>query len=372
VKTIPLVDLSWQHGEIEEEVRAGFDRVMASGAYVLGPDVARFEAEYAAHCDVPHCVGVASGTDALELAIRALEIGPGDEVIVPANSFVASALAIVRAGAVPVFVDCDPEHHLVDVDAVAERTGARTRAVMAVDLFGQLPDMETLEKHAGESGVALIEDAAQSQGASRHGRLAGSFGDVAGTSFYPGKNLGAYGDAGAVTTRRAEIAERVRRLRNYGSDTKYHHPVPGFNSRLDTLQAVVLRAKLRRLADWNVARREAAARYGALLGDATDVRLPGVRAGNEHVWHLYVVRVERRDAVLEALQSAGIAAGVHYPVPIHLQGAFAGLGHRKGDFPNAERAAREMISLPLHPGITAEQQARVADALVRAVARGGA
>jgi dTDP-4-amino-4,6-dideoxygalactose transaminase len=370
VKSIPLVDLSWQHREIAEEVRAGFERVMAGSAYVLGPDVAAFEAEYAAWCGVTDCVGVASGTDALELAMRALGIGPGDEVVVPANSFVASALAVVRAGAEPVLVDCDPECHLVEADAAAARIGDRTRALMAVDLFGQIPDMEGLEKRAAEAGVRLVEDAAQSHGATQRGRTAGSFGDVAATSFYPGKNLGAYGDAGAVTTRHPEIAARVRRLRSYGSEVKYHHPEPGFNSRLDTLQAVVLRAKLARLPAWNALRRDAAARYHALLADLPGIALPVVRTGNEPVWHVYAVRVARRDRVLSALHAAGIGAGVHYPVPIHLQGAFASLGHREGDFPNAERAAREMISLPIFPGIAVEQQERVAEALSKAVAGG--
>jgi dTDP-4-amino-4,6-dideoxygalactose transaminase len=368
---IPLVDLAWQHREIEEEVRAGFERVMASSAYVLGPDVAGFEAEYAAFCSVPHCVGVANGTDALELALRALGLGAGDEVILPANTFVASALAVARAGATPVLVDCAADDHLVEAEVVAERIGARTRAVMAVDLFGQIPDMEALEKLAAETGVALVEDAAQAQGATRHGRRAGAFGDVSGTSFYPGKNLGAYGDAGAVTTRSAALADRVRRLRHYGSDRKYHHPEPGFNSRLDTLQAVVLRAKLARLPAWNRARVEAAARYDALLADLEAVERPVVQPGSEPVWHLYVVRVPRRDHVLAALHAEHIGAGVHYPVPIHLQGAFASLGHRVGDFPHAERAAAEMISLPLFPGITVEQQTRVVDVLARALAGGG-
>jgi len=366
--SIPLVDLAWQHAEIEEEVRAGLDRVMASSAFVLGPDVARFEEEYAALCDVPHCAGVANGTDALELALRALGIGPGDEVVLPANTFVASALAVARAGAAPVLVDCDAEHHLLEAAAAADRIGSRTRAVMAVDLFGQLPDMEALEKLASESGVALVEDAAQAQGASQRGRMAGSFGDVSGTSFYPGKNLGAYGDAGAVTTRSAAIDEKVRRLRNYGSEAKYEHPERGFNSRLDTVQAVVLRAKLARLPRWNALRREAAGRYRALLGEVEGVIVPGVRPGNEHVWHIYAVRVGDRDRVLEALRAEGIGAGVHYPTPVHLLGAFASLGHRAGDFPNAERAAAEMVSLPLFPGITAEQQERVVDVLRGAVA----
>jgi dTDP-4-amino-4,6-dideoxygalactose transaminase len=369
--TIPLVDLAWQHREIEEEVRAGWERVLGTGAFVLGPEVERFEAGFAAFCGVEHCIGVANGTDALELAIRALQIGAGDEILLPANTFIASALAVVRAGATPVLVDCDAEHHLIDVDRVADCIGARTRAVMAVDLFGQLPDMESLEKLAAESGIALIEDAAQSQGARRHGRPAGSFGEIAGTSFYPGKNLGAYGDAGALLTARADLAERIRRLRNYGSDVKYHHPELGFNSRLDSLQAVVLSAKLSRLEAWNAQRREAAQRYDALLGPEEGLAIPKVAPGNEPVWHVYAIRVADRDRVLAALQGAGIGAGIHYPSPIHLQGAFSDLGHRVGDFPEAERAAAEMISLPLFPGITAAQQEEVAERLCDAIAGRG-
>jgi len=365
---IPLVDLQWQHREIADEVRAGFERIMASGAFVLGPPVAQFEESFATFSGVEHCIGVANGTDALELALRALDVGAGDEVILPANTFIASALAVARVGAVPVFVDALEETHLIDVEQVAARKGSRTRAVMAVDLFGQLPHYEDLEALAAEAGLALLEDAAQSQGAARHGRRAGSFGDVAGTSFYPGKNLGAYGDAGAVMTRSAELADRVRRLRNYGSEVKYHHPELGFNSRLDSLQAVVLNAKLKRLDAWNERRREAAARYEGLLQEVADVRLPRVLDGNEPVWHIYAIRVPRRDDVLRALNEAGIGAGIHYPTPIHLQGAFAALGHVAGDFPVAEAAAAEMISLPLFPGITVEQQAEVVDGLRVALA----
>jgi dTDP-4-amino-4,6-dideoxygalactose transaminase len=364
---IPLVDLSIQHREIESEVRRGIDEVMQTGSFILGPVVSDFEAAYAAFCDVPHCIGVANGTDALELALRALEVGTGDEVILPANTFIASAMAVVRAGARPVLVDSDPECHLIDVDQVAERLGGRTRAIMAVDLFGQAAPLEQLEDLAREAGVALVEDAAQSQGARRLGRAAGAFGEIAGTSFYPGKNLGAYGDAGAVLTRSDGLADRVRRLRNYGSDVKYHHPEAGWNSRLDSIQAVVLRAKLRRLAVWNDQRRAAARHYDALLSDAPGVVRPTTRSGNEHVWHIYAVQVKERDRVLAALQRAGIGAGVHYPTPIHLQGAFAQLGHGKGDFPVAERAAAEMISLPLFPGIRDDQQREVVSALLGAV-----
>jgi dTDP-4-amino-4,6-dideoxygalactose transaminase len=360
---IPLVDLALQHREIAAEVEQGFARVCARSAYVLGPEVAEFEAAFARFSGVEHCIGVANGTDALELALRALDVGPGDEVVLPANTFIATALGVVRAGATPVLVDSDPVYHLIDVDAVARRLGPRTKAILPVHLYGQIAPMEALGALATDARVLLVEDAAQVQGATRNGIGAGGFGAVAGTSFYPGKNLGAYGDAGAVLTRSAEIAQRVRALRNYGSEVKYHHPERGFNSRLDTLQAVVLNAKLARLAEWNAARRAAAARYDTLLAGLPRVVRPATLAGNEHVWHLYVVRVPARDQVLERLHGAGIGAGVHYPTPIHLHGAFAHLGHRAGDFPIAEQAAAEILSLPLYPGITSAQQERVASAL---------
>ncbi|MDG2051645.1 MAG: DegT/DnrJ/EryC1/StrS family aminotransferase [Myxococcota bacterium] len=364
---IPLVDLSWQHREIEREVRSGFDRVMASSDFVLGTDVDEFEQEFAKFCDVPFCVGVANGTDAIELGLRALCIGPGDEVIVPANTFIASALAVVRSGAKPVFVDCESDFHLIDVKNAEAQIGDRTRAILAVDLFGQLPDMGALENLAKRHGLSLVEDAAQAHGATQGIRRAGAFGALSGTSFYPGKNLGAYGDAGAVTTRDPDLAHHLRKLRNYGSDVKYQHPVIGFNSRLDSLQSVVLRAKLTHLSSWNAARAEAAGRYAEMLAGTSGVALPKVAPGNEHVWHIYAIRVQARSRVLETLQRAGIGASVHYPIPIHLTQAFADGNHRRGDFPNAEAAAEEMISLPIFPGITASQQEQVAGVLKRAV-----
>jgi dTDP-4-amino-4,6-dideoxygalactose transaminase len=349
-------------------VSAGFARVLGSTSFILGAEVAEFEASFARFVGVPHCIGVANGTDALELALRSLGIGAGDEVVVPTNSFIASALAISRAGATPVFVDCEDDTLLLDVADVERKLTPRTRAVMPVDLFGQAAPVEKLAPLLEGRRIAVVEDAAQAQGAERHGRAAGSLGDVAGTSFYPGKNLGAYGDAGAVLTASNEIAQRVRALRNYGSEVKYHHPETGFNSRLDTLQAVVLNAKLARLAGWNAARRSAAQRYHELLADVPGLKLPATLPGNEHVWHLYVVRVPRRDPVLARLAEAGIGAGIHYPVPIHLQGAYRQRGHRAGDFPVAERAASEILSLPIFAEITPAQQERIAKALREALA----
>ncbi|GAA2418018.1 DegT/DnrJ/EryC1/StrS family aminotransferase [Actinomadura vinacea] len=357
---VPFVDLAAAHAEVEREVLDGFGRVLAETAFVQGEDVRAFEEEYAAFAGAGHCVGVANGTDALELALRALGAGPGSEVVLPANTFVATAEAVVRAGARPVLVDAEPEHLLIDPDRAAAAVGAATSAIVPVHLYGRLVPMGPLL----ELGPPVLEDAAQSQGALRDGQ--GLFGAVAATSFYPGKNLGAYGDAGAVVTGSAELARTVRLLRDHGGERKYRHEIVGFNSRLDTLQAVVLRAKLRRLARWNDQRRAAAARYAELLAGMpglTPLEPPPAGRGREHVWHLYVVRVPNRDEVAERLGELGVRCGVHYPVPVHLQPAFRYLGHGPGDFPVAEAAAGEILSLPMFPQITAGQQERVADAL---------
>jgi len=363
LQAVPLVDLGWQHAEVAEQVQEGFAAVLASGAYVGGPDVRQFEQEYAAWSGVRHCVGVGNGTDALELALRACDVGRGDEVVLPANTFVATAEAVVRAGAVPVLADVDERCLLLDPEAVEAVAGPRTRALLPVHLFGQTAPVEQFAHLVDERGLVVIEDAAQSQGATRFGRPAGALGRVAATSFYPGKNLGAYGDAGGVLTDDDDVARRVRLLGNHGSSVKYQHDELGFNSRMDTLQAVVLRAKLTRLAEWNALRQAAAHRYDELLGDVAGVRLPGRLSGNVDVWHLYVVRVHDRDAVLDRLAAAGVGAGVHYPVPVHLQPAFRSLGKGPGTFPVAEAAAQQILSLPLFPGITVEQQHRVAHEL---------
>ncbi|HVE75766.1 MAG TPA: DegT/DnrJ/EryC1/StrS family aminotransferase [Actinomycetota bacterium] len=365
---IPLVDLGIQHREIEAELAEGMTKVFTETSFILGDEVERFEREFAAFSGVSHCVGVANGTEALELALRAFEIGPGDEVILPANTFVATAVAVARAGATPVLVDCDPEFHLINPEEVARRVTAKTKAIIPVHLFGQLAPMVALAAISERTDTILIEDAAQAHGATQNGRPAGSFGMAAGTSFYPGKNLGAYGDAGAVLTEYAETSERIRQLRNYGSTSKYDHPELGFNSRLDSIQALVLRLKLERLKKWNDLRSQAANYYRDLLNASSDFQLPRSMEGNEHVWHLFVVKTRRRDEVLEYLHKHQVGAGIHYPVPLHLQGAFRQLGHKPGDFPISERLAKEMISLPLFPGITRDQQERVVEVLLGAVA----
>ncbi len=366
--SIPLVDLGIQHREIENEVRPALDAIMNRGAFILGAEVGAFESEFASFCGVKHCIGVGSGTDALELALRAAGVGEGAEVILPANTFIATALAVVRAGAVPVLVDCDEESSLIDVDAIASRIGPKTAAIMPVHLYGQIAAMQAISEIANAHGLLVIEDAAQAHGARQDGVGIGGFGAAAGVSFYPGKNLGAYGDGGAVLTNSDDVARRVEALRNWGSHVKYEHPEVGFNSRLDTVQAAVLSAKLRRLADWNEQRKAAAAYYTEGLAGVAEVVLPSVMAANEHVWHLFVVRVAERDRVLAELHEAGIGAGIHYPIPLHLQGAMASLGHGEGDFPVAERLAKEILSLPLFPGIQTAQQDEVMAALREAVA----
>lgn len=371
VPRIPLLDLTLQHAEVASEIALAFERVLASQRFVGGPEVEDFERAYAEHVGVAECVGVGNGTDALELALRAVGVGPGHEVLVPANSFIATALAVLRAGAQPVIVDCDATTFGLDLEQTAARLGPRTRAVVPVHLFGQQTPLEALAALLASSGVQLVEDAAQVHGARRCGQPVAARGGAAATSFHPSKNLGAYGDAGAVLTNDPAIARRVRALRNYGGETRYEHLEVGFNSRLDALQAVVLRAKLAHLARWNAARAEAAAYYDALFADDPRITRPAALPGNEHVWHLYVVRVPARDQVLAQLVEAGIEAAVHYPTPLHLTGALASLGHRPGDFPVAERLAGEVLSLPVFSGITREQQERVARVLGEALDREG-
>ncbi|MCS7481296.1 DegT/DnrJ/EryC1/StrS family aminotransferase [Umezawaea endophytica] len=366
---IPLVDLAAQHASVADEVAEGWAAVLAKTAFIGGPQVAAFEQEFASYVGVDHCVGVGNGTDALEFALRAAGVGAGDECVLPANTFIATAEAVVRAGAVPVLVDCVADTGLIDVDALAGVVSERTAAIIPVHLYGQAAQIELIHPVAESVGAVVVEDAAQSQGARRNGVTTGALGHIAATSFYPGKNLGAYGDAGAVLTGDARLAERVRLLREHGSPSKYVHTEIGFNSRLDTVQAVVLSAKLRRLEDGNSARRQAAFRYGKLLEELPGVVTPVVAEGNEPVWHLYVVRVADRDRVLAELNAAGIGAGVHYPVPVHLTGSFAPLGHTRGDFPVSELLAGEILSLPLFPEITPAQQERVVDVLARAVGR---
>lgn len=364
---IPLVDLRAQQREVQQQVNESLAQIFENTAFIGGTAVTEFEQSYASFLGSGHCVGVGNGTDALELALRSSGIGPGDEVILPANTFIATAEAVSLTGATVVLVDVDPEYLLIDPLAVAEAVTEKTKAIMPVHLYGQTAFIEELSPIARACGAVIIEDAAQSQGATRHGRNAGTLGDIAGSSFYPAKNLGAAGDAGAVLTNDEQLATRVRLLSAHGSRAKYVHEVVGRNSRMDAVQAAVLSAKLEHLARWNELRRQAAARYNELLGGVAGVILPQQAPGNHDVWHLYVVQVQDRDRVVAELNAAGIGAGIHYPYPVHLTQAFAHLGYQAGDFPVAERAAGRILSLPLYPHITEEQQQRVADALIRVI-----
>ena len=364
---IPLVDLQQAHAEVADEIEMSMRSVLAGSAFINGPDVRAFEDEYAEFAGVSHCVGVANGTDAIELALRAAEVPVGGHVVLPANTFVATAEAVVRAGGRPVLTDVDPDHLLMSPTALAGALSPDTAAVIPVHLYGQMAPMDAISELASRCQAVIIEDAAQAHGAVQRGHAPGAFGAAAATSFYPGKNLGAYGDAGAVLTCSATVADRIRLLRDHGSARKYEHGTLGFNSRLDSIQAAVLRVKLRCLADWNARRRAAAARYDELLAGIDELILPWQADGNNHVWHLYVIRVPRRDSVVELLHELGIQAGIHYPVPLHFQPAFRYLGYARGDFPVAEAATSSIISLPLYPHITAGQQLRVAEAVRKAV-----
>jgi dTDP-4-amino-4,6-dideoxygalactose transaminase len=359
---ISFVDLQAQYAALRPELEAAVRRVMERADFILGEEVERFEEEFARYCEGKHAVGVGSGLDALVLALRAYGIGPGDEVITAANTFIATALAISAVGARPVLVDVDPQTYNLDPRALAAAITSRTRAVVPVHLYGQPAEMNAIVQTARRHNLLVLEDAAQAHGARYHGRRAGSLGDAAAFSFYPGKNLGAYGDGGMVVTNDAAVAEKIRYLRNYGQRVKYYHVVRGTNSRLDTMQAAILRVKLRRLDDWNAARRRHAETYARLLA-GLPVALPHTQPECEHVFHLFVVQVAERDRMQKALAERGIATGIHYPVPIHLQEAYRDLGYPKGSFPVTEAAAERVLSLPMFAELTSEQIAAVAQAV---------
>lgn len=362
---LPLVDLRREFAEVGEECLAAVRKVAEEGIFVLGEELAAFEREFAASCGARHCVGVGNGGDALYLAYRALGIGPGDEVVMPAWTFMATLDGATRLGARPVLVDVDPATHEPTVEAFKEAIGPRTRALVAVHFYGQPADMAPLRELCDARGLALVEDVAQAHGATVGGKRVGSWGDAACFSFYPAKNLGAWGDGGAVTTNRPELAERIQVLRSYGSPRKYHHVEVGINSRLDPLQAAVLRVKLRRLERWNAQRRAAAQRYRNLIpeGAGAGLQHPTEAPWGGHVYHVYVTRHPRRDALAEHLLARGIETVVHYPTPPHLLPAYKHLGLGPGSFPHTERAAREVLSLPMFPQLTEQDQRRVAGAV---------
>lgn len=355
---VPFLDLRAAHAELEHELAEATQRVLASGRYLLGEELERFEAEFAAYAGARHCVALGSGLDALRLALAARGIGPGDEVIVPGQTFIATWLAVSAVGARPVPVDVEPDTHLIDPERVAAAITPRTRALVPVDLYGHPADHDALGALAREHGLWTLDDAAQAHGARLGGRPVGALAHASAWSFYPGKNLGALGDGGAVTTDDGDLAARLRRLRNYGSDEKYVHLEQGANSRLDELQAAVLRVKLAHLDEWNARRRVVAERYLAGLA-RSGLGMPVVRSGAEPSWHLFRVRSTERDALRARLAAAGIETGVHYPVPPHRQPAYAGTAAARASLPNAERAAREVLSLPIGPHLTADQVERV-------------
>jgi dTDP-4-amino-4,6-dideoxygalactose transaminase len=364
VSSIPLVDLRAQWQAIRAEAEPAMAEVLASGGFILGPTVERFERAFASWVGAEHAVGVGNGTDAVEIALRACGIGKGDEVLVPVNTFVASAIGVLRAGATPVYVDCDEATYLIDLNAAARAVTSRTRALLAVHLYGRLCDPAALVSFCDAQRLVLVEDAAQAHGARSSSGRAGSIGRAAAFSFYPGKNLGAAGDGGALTTSDPEVAARAAAFRNYGSPRKYEHPEFGVNSRLDALQAALLDVKLRYIDAWNESRRRIARAYRERLEGVSGVRAPELADGEEHVMHVFVARVggERRDRVLARLGEAGIGAGIHYPVPVaFLKGVDADA--RRGDFPVAEMLAGEILSLPLYPEMTDGQVDRVCEVL---------
>ena len=360
---VPLCWLDHRDPELLAEVLVRIGELARRGAFTLGEEVERFELEFAAYCETAHAVGVSSGTEALALALRALQVGPGDEVVVPANSFIATAEAVSLVGATPRFADVDALTGTVTAASVEAAMGPRTRCVIPVHLHGRTVDLDPILALARQAGVRVIEDAAQAHGARHRGRRVGSIGDLGCFSFYPAKNLGAWGDAGAVVTNDAELADRVRLLHAHGERPRYHHRVVGTTARLDALQAAVLRVKLRRLDGWNARRRSIARALGeALAGSA--VRTPAPAApGGDHVFHQYVVTTPDRDVLRAHLDVYGIATGVHYPVPIHRSEAYAGLGHRAGSLPVAERLAATVCSLPVHPGVGEPEIERLAAAV---------
>jgi dTDP-4-amino-4,6-dideoxygalactose transaminase len=357
---IPLVDLRAQYRSIHGDIDAAIQGVIDRTSFIMGPDMYAFEEAFATYCGVAHCVGVSSGTAALTLSLRTLGIGPGDEVITVAHTFIATAEAICAVGARPVFVDIDPTTYTMDPDQLAATITPATRALIPVHLYGQPAAMTRINQVAQAHGLAVVEDAAQAHGATWQGQKAGNLARLACFSFYPGKNLGAYGDAGAVTTNDVALADQVRLLRNHGRRSKYLHEQVGFGERLDTLQAAILAAKLPYLDCWTAARRRLAQRYNELLAGC-EVVLPQMAAGAESAWHLYVIRTPRRDEVAAHLKRHGVETGVHYPVPLHLQPAFAALGCRPGALPVTEAVADTCLSLPLYPELTDDQQEQVAN-----------
>ncbi|MDX2096580.1 MAG: DegT/DnrJ/EryC1/StrS family aminotransferase [Leptolyngbyaceae cyanobacterium bins.59] len=372
--TVPFVDLSFQHSPIQAQIKEVMEGVMERGDFVLGQAVAGFEAAFAAACNVAYGVGVASGTDAIGLGLRACGIGPGDEVLLPTNTFIATLIGVVQAGATPILVDCDPTTGLIDLVAAEQAITGKSRAIIPVHLYGQMVSPKHLLDLADAHQLLIFEDAAQAHLAEREGYRAGSIGTAAAFSFYPSKNLGAMGDGGMVVTQDETIAQTLRSLRNYGSPRKYFHSDYGINSRLDTMQAAILQVKLPHLNGWNQSRNVLAQRYDALLSPLQSVGIQPLtnQAGTGHIYHLYVIRVDSsckldRTGLQEKLATQGIQTGIHYPIPCHLQPAFLHLGHQPGDFPVAEALCNEILSLPMYPGMEETQVDQVVTSIKFAI-----
>lgn len=360
-RTIQLVDLKAQYQSIKPEMDKAIHRILDNTSFIMGPEVENFEEAFASFCGTNYAVGVASGTAALQLSLLALDIGSGDEVITVAHTFIATAEAIAICGARPVFVDVDPTYFTLDPDALERAITPRTKAIIPVHLYGQCADMSAIKTIADNHGVPIIEDAAQAHGATYRGQTTGQLGDMACFSFYPGKNLGGYGDGGAVATNSEVLQKRIRRLRDHGRRDKYVHEEVGHGERLDALQAAILGVKLPHLASWNARRRYWADCYSEQMRDLPHVVTPRVRADGESVFHLYVIQTDARDALLSYLKERGVNAGIHYPLPLHLQPAFDYLGYEKGDFPITEKLASTILSLPLYAELTEEDITHVAD-----------
>ena len=360
---VPFLDLKAQYQTIREEVDAAIQAVVERTAFAGGPFVQEFEEAFAVYCQTKYAVGVSNGTAALWLALAALEIGEGDEVITVPNTFIATAEAISFAGARPVFVDVDEQTYTMDPEAIEAAITPRTKAIIPVHLFGQMADMQPIMQVARKNNLFVIEDAAQAHGATYQGKRAGSIADIGCFSFYPGKNLGAYGEAGGVVTNSIEIAERIRMIRDHGQSKKYHHRIVGWNARMDGIQGAVLSVKLKYIDQWNELRRKHAQEYDNLLADVEGVIAPTVAPYGTHVYHIYAARMSQRDEVISELKKLGVHCGIHYPVPLHLQEAYHNLGYRTGEFPISEKCCSEYVSLPMFPELTSEQVLQVVESL---------
>lgn len=361
---VPFLDVAAAYLELQREIDEAVNRVLRSGWYLLGSELAKFEEEFGEYCEAKHCIGVANGLDALHLILRALDIGVGDEVIVPANTYIATWLAVTYTGATPVPVEPDERTYNINPTLIEKAITPRTKGIMAVHLYGQPADMDPINEIARRHGLKVIEDAAQAHGARYNGRRAGALGDAAGFSFYPAKNLGALGDAGAVTTNNDQIAGKIRLLRNYGSDKKYYNEIKGFNSRLDELQAATLRVKLRHLDDWNARRKKIASYYIKNIEPANLI-LPHVPDTADPSWHLFVIRSANRNALQEELSANGVATLIHYPMPPHLQVAYRDLSYSSGSFPISEAIARTALSIPIGPHLSIGERDHVLSKLQR-------